>query len=703
MSLKSVAAYSSHLDKLSSIFMDIGRSAPRHESIALLYPYSKRLQSNLAEYFVMVVGFCQQIWKFVSALSDSELKAYQSDLKTWANAIREEVNILMAQKINEEGHKTSKITTLITKRFGFMSQQQNLRKKLQVLDLCSTYDYQTTWKQTRKIGNSSLFSQCIDYQNWRSQVGSSTLIYLGKLGSGKSVLLVNIVDDLISWVPEKTSPVAYFFCRHDSPESLKARTIMGSLVRQLLLLVQDLPLAELPNESISYLDAESLCSLLYRIFPTNRPAYVVLDGLDECDLPTADLILRQLGKLQKSIILHLCIAIRLDPATSQSLGLKELASTKKVQMPDDNRDIEAYIDAELERRVESGKLKMGNPAIILEIQQKLMKGSQGMFLWVTLQLESLCIMHTDEAISQALDDLPKDLPETFSRILQRSEELGKTFQKRILEFVTAAFRPLTIEELREALSVVPSNTVWNPSSLVNDMISILACCGGLVVVDEEERTIRLVHHSFKQFLLNGFYDTANGIFTMDLMHKSICETIVTYLNYGIFETQLSTTIVPRMKMGSAPSRIIQSTIDSSRGQNIALKLLKSRKMPNFDMGKAVADASSHYNSCSVDRFHVHDYAKSFCMQHILYASKQEPSVTKLLYRLLSKNVINANVAIENGWTPQAWAARRGHEAVVKLLLGTGKVDIDSKDTQRRLWPTKPSQCQASVCTKLPFD
>jgi ankyrin repeat protein len=33
--------------------------------------------------------------------------------------------------------------------------------------------------------------------------------------------------------------------------------------------------------------------------------------------------------------------------------------------------------------------------------------------------------------------------------------------------------------------------------------------------------------------------------------------------------------------------------------------------------------------------------------------------------------------------PLSWAAQRGHEAVVKLLLATGEVDVESKDNDGR--------------------
>lgn len=106
-------------------------------------------------------------------------------------------------------------------------------------------------------------------------------------------------------------------------------------------------------------------------------------------------------------------------------------------------------------------------------------------------------MRTDEAIRDALADLPKDLSETFSRILHKSGGPGQLYQSRILQLVVAASRPLTADELREALSVLPGDTIWTPSRLLNDVYSSLACCGCLLTLDEVENTVRFIHHSVK--------------------------------------------------------------------------------------------------------------------------------------------------------------------------------------------------------------
>jgi hypothetical protein len=44
----------------------------------------------------------------------------------------------------------------------------------------------------------------------------------------------------------------------------------------------------------------------------------------------------------------------------------------------------------------------------------------GRFLWVSLQLDSICSETCDDDIRRAIETLPRDLTETFSRILKRS-------------------------------------------------------------------------------------------------------------------------------------------------------------------------------------------------------------------------------------------------------------------------------------------
>src|SRR2546423_13129985 len=104
--------------------MTVGRSAPHYQMMALLYPRSKNLQSHLSEYFIVVVRLCHQLLKFTqkstfgqfaSTLSDSDIKSYQSELDLWANTIKEEVNLLMAKKINEEAQEDFRFRDLSSK------------------------------------------------------------------------------------------------------------------------------------------------------------------------------------------------------------------------------------------------------------------------------------------------------------------------------------------------------------------------------------------------------------------------------------------------------------------------------------------------------------------------------------------------------------------------------------------------------------
>jgi hypothetical protein len=282
-------------------------------------------------------------------LNDLDTKTYETELDLWANSIKEEVNLLSCRKIEEEARENSRFRALSNKFSDTTpSHYKNLKIKLRLLEFCSTYNYETTWKQTRKIGNTTLFSKSVRYQRWRARQDSCTLIYTGKLGSGKSVLLANIVDDLNGYYQDKNSTVTYFFCRHDFAQSLKAGTIIGSLVRQLLHPIPDLSMAEKFLDKTTQLDFEKLFLFLgsEQVLPTNFKAYFILDGIDECDGSEREELITQLQKFQQIFPLLLCLSTSMRLDDNSDLRLENFRAPNIISMPDNNPDIENFINAE---------------------------------------------------------------------------------------------------------------------------------------------------------------------------------------------------------------------------------------------------------------------------------------------------------------------------------------------------------------------
>jgi Cdc6-like AAA superfamily ATPase len=380
----------SYLEKLSVLFMAVGRSAPRYQAMAVLYPRSKKLQAYLCEYFIIVVQLCHKTTKFAqksalaqisSTVTDSDIKRFQSELELWASSIKEEVTLLTGQKIEEEAQESSRFRTLVLKSSSSASYQKKLEARIRWLDACSTYDYETSWKQARKRGNTAWFINEPEYQQWKDSpfvpfwTPSNNLFVTGKLGSGKTILMANMVDDLILTKPKGT--VAYFFCRYDISESLKARTIIGCLARHLLQQSPNIDKLDgalgidkcVPNsDSVDKIIEVALSDKV-------PPHYLVLDGLDECEIRERQSLVSLLGQLWEKFQLIICISFRTDTKTQPILGLQAKWTLK---IPDNNPDIEEFIEAELEARIESGSLLVGNPVIILEIQDALQAGAQGM-------------------------------------------------------------------------------------------------------------------------------------------------------------------------------------------------------------------------------------------------------------------------------------------------------------------------------------
>jgi ankyrin repeat protein len=229
---------------------------------------------------------------------------------------------------------------------------------------------------------------------------------------------------------------------------------------------------------------------------------------------------------------------------------------------------------------------------------------------VALQIDNICSQPTNKAILHALENLPKDLPETFNRILQKSrntkENAALTAHSVLLfRIVAAARRPLTVAELHEAVSIEPGETAWDPDQLVNDMQKIISCCGGLVVVDEEDFTVQFLHQSVRQFLCSHLVDERVKAYEMDLASADLDLGIicVTYLNSESHTSQLIKQ-KPQLAISSA---ILREAVPSSNlAGKLAMRLLSSKKdithsmRPSLEaVGALSSSFSSHDQLCNL--------------------------------------------------------------------------------------------------------
>jgi ankyrin repeat protein len=148
-------------------------------------------------------------------------------------------------------------------------------------------------------------------------------------------------------------------------------------------------------------------------------------------------------------------------------------------------------------------------------------------------------MRRDELIEQALDKLPKDLDETYARIMRDIEK--KTphmadLAHRALMWILYAARPLRTIELQHALATdcayqAKANLDLNPVEV------ILEACGNLVV--EENGVVRPIHYSVQEFFTSpssGIYQGPPSLLDSCIVHEILACTCMRYMRLGKLDT-----------------------------------------------------------------------------------------------------------------------------------------------------------------------
>ena len=131
------------------------------------------------------------------------------------------------------------------------------------------------------------------------------------------------------------------------------------------------------------------------------------------------------------------------------------------------------------------------------------------------------------ALRKALDRLPFRLHATYDEAMMRIHsqiEEEKALALRALLWISTSFRPLSVQELRHALAVNPEDEDFDEEGLIDPNL-IVSVCAGLIAIDTESKTIRLVH-----FTVDEYFRTTKGRWFPDA-HVMIAMTCLTYVSF----------------------------------------------------------------------------------------------------------------------------------------------------------------------------
>ena len=219
-----------------------------------------------------------------------------------------------------------------------------------------------------------------------------------------------------------------------------------------------------------------------------------------------------------------------------------------------------------------------------------------------------------------------------------------------LMLISHSERLLNVGEICHALAVEIGSTDINTNN-VPSIRTVLSCCQGLAVVDEGSSTIRLIHFTLKEYL-SGHADL------FDRPHSKIAETCLTYLNFpAIKDLSASPSPDPRGTPLLGYSSLYWGTHIrmelSDRSRYLALDLLNQ-----YD---------NHISAQLLWRSTVERPFKSrkpFSALHCI----SYLGIAELAVDLIRGKRWDVNQRDSAGITPLMWAARYGHEGVMKLLL-----------------------------------
>ncbi|KAF3936301.1 hypothetical protein ABW19_dt0208055 [Dactylella cylindrospora] len=348
------------------------------------------------------------------------------------------------------------------------------------------------------------------FVSWRNSSTSSIFWLRGSPGCGKTRLTSSVIELILQdrEVSGSQEAVAYFYIDKTRERSGTQDGVARAIAKQLATLKPDSPIQPLvvdlyaerekigeKSQLLSFDDACKLVAELTSIYPQTT---IFVDALDEMnDLDGQWQLVQFLKRLPDDSGGLIKIFLSSRPNEMQLNNLLETSCQHYVTLGDNSSDIEQFINLTIDdlissRRLLGGKVPSNTRDLIVG---SLKEKAQGMFLWVSLQLQGLTRLRSSTEVEKRLHSMPSKLSKLYvdiwDDIFVKGSELEQTIARKAFQWILGA-------------AIVPG-----PEFLINLIKSqmdvgdlstddILSICRNLVIIENE--VLGFTHLTVKEFI-----------------------------------------------------------------------------------------------------------------------------------------------------------------------------------------------------------
>ncbi|KAL8818801.1 MAG: hypothetical protein Q9223_002642 [Gallowayella weberi] len=262
------------------------------------------------------------------------------------------------------------------------------------------------------------------------------------------------------------------------------------------------------------------------------------DGLDETSNSESSSILgqfmeiiRSLNSSQRTQRVKLLVFSRPNHVIDKTLSGSNIA-VLDMGRDQTSRDLQTFVSAVVP---EFGNENNFPESAISRIQDRILAGADGMFLWAHLAWEhfkeGVTVWNRARIKSQldSLGQLPHGLEKLYEKLLKSIDKNTRAELEPAFIVICAAARPLTCEELGEILAIES----WHQNASEIDApfaieTTILKLCPNLFKIDLDG-IISFVHLSLKTFLLEVLLHLDSKV-----IHQYLARKVLRYFNFEDF-------------------------------------------------------------------------------------------------------------------------------------------------------------------------